>query len=47
LQQRFNTLLTQLGYQSLADSGHSTLLDYISAITERPMRSWEFLTLKN
>lgn len=47
LRERLQALLGQLGYQTLEDSGHATLLEYIAEITDRPMRSWEYLTLKN
>lgn len=46
LKQRLHTIVTQLGYQSLEDSGHATLLEYIAEITDRPMRSWDFLQVK-
>lgn len=46
LKERLHSLVTQLGYQSLADSGHATLLEYVAEITDRPMRSWEYLQVK-
>lgn len=46
LKERLHSLVTSLGYQSLADSGHATLLEYIAEITDRPMRSWDFLQVK-
>ncbi len=46
IQQRLDEILKQLGYAALEDSGHDSLLEYVSHITERPMRSWEFLEVQ-
>jgi DNA repair protein RecO (recombination protein O) len=35
-------LLISLGYQPLADTEHSSILEYVAAITNRPMKSWDF-----
>lgn len=36
-------ILVQLGYQSIADTPHQSLNEYISTLVERPMKSWQFL----
>lgn len=40
---QLDTLLTYLGYQPLADTSHKSVLEYVQEITEKPMRSWEYL----
>lgn len=40
-----DTLLVALGYQPLAETKHHSVLDYVAEITERPMKSWDFLTV--
>lgn len=35
-----------LGYQPLTETSHTSVLDYVSALTNRPMKSWDFLTIK-
>ncbi len=46
IQAHLDRILRQLGYAALEDSGHDSLLEYVSHITERPMRSWEFLEVR-
>lgn len=40
---QLDILLTYLGYQPLAETSHRSVLDYVQEITEKPMRSWEYL----
>lgn len=40
---QLDILLTYLGYQPLAETPHKSVLDYVQEITEKPMRSWEYL----
>jgi recombinational DNA repair protein (RecF pathway) len=39
-------LIEWLGFPSLAESGHESILDYVSEITGQKMRSFEFLKVK-
>ncbi len=41
-----NRLIEALGYQGLNQTTHTNILDYIAEITERPMKSWEYLLVK-
>lgn len=41
-----NRLVEELGYQNLAETNHSSILDYIAEITEQPMKSWDYLMVK-
>lgn len=43
IRQQFDTLLTHLGYPSLLQSEHASISDYVAQLTEKPLRSWEFL----
>ena len=40
----FDVLLTELGYPSLDQSDYSSITEYVADITEKPLRSWEFLS---
>lgn len=44
---RLNSIITSLGYQSLQDSPHENFLDYVANLSDRPMKSWQFLTVKS
>lgn len=39
-------IVAELGYQSPKESKYSSISDYISALSDQPMRSFEFLTVK-
>jgi DNA repair protein RecO len=36
-------LLIDLGYQNPSETKYPTLLEYVSAIADKPMKSWEYL----
>ncbi len=42
----FRSIITQLGYQDPQDSKYETIGDYISALSDKPMRSYNFLSVK-
>jgi len=39
-------LINSLGYQHPQESKYDTISDYISALTDKPMNSYEFLMVK-
>lgn len=42
---QLNKLMKQLGYAQLHDDGQS-FLEYVSKLSDKPMRSWDFLRVK-
>ncbi len=42
----FRSIITQLGYQDPEDSKYETIGDYIGALSDKPMRSYNFLSVK-
>jgi DNA repair protein RecO (recombination protein O) len=42
---RLDDLLVNMGYLPLAETKHQSILDYVAEITERPMKSWAYLTV--
>lgn len=42
---RLEALIVHLGYQPLKDTQHSSILDYVSELSDRPMKSWKFLKI--
>lgn len=42
----FGQLITLLGYQHPDDSKYDTISDYISALSDKPVRSFEYLQVK-
>lgn len=45
LQSDFGGLIAQLGYQHPADSKYTTISDYISALSDKPVRSYDYLSV--
>ena len=46
IRQQLTSIITQLGYQPPKDTRHLSINDYIAELTEKPMRSWQFLQVK-
>lgn len=46
IQHRLETFIISLGFQDPQDTKYTSLLEYVSSVAERPMRSYEFLTVK-
>lgn len=44
---KLDTLLESLGYQPLKDTQYTSISEYVSAIADRPMKSWDFLKVKD
>lgn len=43
VKQYFDELIVELGYQHPRETSYDSLLEYVSALADRPMRSWEYL----
>lgn len=41
--QQLEEMVERLGYQPLRDTQYSSLTEYVSALADRPLRSWEYL----
>jgi DNA repair protein RecO (recombination protein O) len=41
-----SNLIEQLGYQPYAETDHHSILDYVSVLSDKPMRSFEYLSVK-
>lgn len=39
-------LIENMGYQPLADTNYQSLSEYVSAIADKPMKSWDYLKVK-
>jgi len=46
IQERLNQLLIHLGYQDWHQTAHRSILDYASSLVERPVRSYDFLSVE-
>ncbi len=46
IQHRLEQFIMSLGFQNPQDTQYSSILEYVQAVAERPMRSYEFLTVK-
>ena len=46
VQNTFRSIITQLGYQDPQASKYETIGEYISALSDKPMRSYNFLSVK-
>lgn len=47
VQDRLNTLFTHMGYQDLKETQYKSILEYASAVAERPVRSYDFLSVQH
>lgn len=46
IQTLLGSLLEQLGYQDYRETSHTSVLDYVAEITEKRMKSFEYLQVK-
>jgi|SRR5579859_20069 len=46
IQDQLTNILVQLGYQDPHETTYKSVLDYVAALADRPMRSYEYLTVK-
>ncbi|HYD35498.1 MAG TPA: DNA repair protein RecO [Vitreimonas sp.] len=46
IRQKLEEMLMNLGYQNPKDSKYPTILEYVSAIADKPMKSWDYLKVK-
>jgi DNA repair protein RecO len=42
---RLENIVAQLGYQHPQETQYPTLLEYVSVLADRPLRSWQYLSL--
>ncbi len=47
VQDMLSQLFTHLGYQDLRETQYSSILEYAAAVAERPVRSYEFLSVRH
>lgn len=47
IQNRLRQLFTYLGYQDLHETQYKSILEYASAVAERPVRSYDFLSVRH
>lgn len=40
------SIITNLGYQHPGETSYTSILEYVSFIADKPMRSWDFLKIK-
>lgn len=40
------SLIEKLGYQHINETEHKTILEYVSSLVEKPMKSFEYLAMK-
>ena len=43
---KLESLLEQLGYQHPDQTKFNSILEYVAALTEKPLKSWEYLVVK-
>lgn len=43
IRDRLSSLIAELGYQELGETQYKTVGEYVSALADKPMRSWEYL----
>jgi DNA repair protein RecO (recombination protein O) len=46
IQERLKKIVQDLGYQSLEDTPYKSITEYVAVLADRPMKSYDFLTVK-
>ncbi len=46
IQNKLIEILVQLGYQNLHDTPYTSVLEYAASVAERPLRSYDYLTIR-
>ena len=47
IQQQLVDVVAQLGYPAMAETPYTSLLEYVSSVVERPLHSYDYLTVKD
>ncbi len=47
IQQKLIQMVAQLGYPPMDETPYTSLLEYVSSVAERPMHSYDYLTVKS
>jgi len=47
VQEELCRVLVQLGYQHLTDTPYTSVIEYVASIADRPLRSFDYLTVKS
>jgi len=47
IQEKLNSLLVHLGYQSLEETPYTSILEYATVVAERPVHSYDFLSIQD
>jgi len=43
IRQKLSTLISQLGYQAFSETQYQTVGEYVAALSDKPLRSWDYL----
>jgi DNA repair protein RecO len=46
IQDQLVEILIQLGYQNFRETSYSSILEFVSAVADRPLRSYDYLTIR-
>lgn len=46
VQDQLRDVLIQLGYQDFTETSYTSILEYVAAVVDRPVRSYDYLTIK-
>jgi DNA repair protein RecO len=47
VQTLLKNMLEQLGYPAMSETPHTSIMEYVSSVAERPMHSYDYLTVKH
>lgn len=47
IQEDLSQILVQLGYQHLSDTQYTSVVEYVAAVADRPLKSFDYMTVHN
>ncbi len=47
IQEELSQVLVQMGYQPLSETPYKSIIEYVSSVADRPLRSFEYMTVKS
>lgn len=47
IQEELSQIMVQMGYQPLDETPYDSIIEYVASVADRPLKSFEYMTVKN